>query len=381
LSGLKFKKGTAARIIFLSAVLLLVVLASSCIQGLYPVGWSGGAVSGDTLYVGSQEGKLVAINLTNESRRWSTELTAPRTGFNFGCIGPGGGAPSGVAIYGTPALSGDLVYLAGYNGKIYAFTADSLEVRWLYPREGYLEPVVSAPVVSQGKVFIGVGDGKIYALDAATGDKLWEFATGDNVWSTPVIEGDTLFVGSFDHNLYALDINNGTEKWRFQTEGAITASPLVREGNVYIGSFDRNLYALDINSGAEKWRFAAENWFWAQAIAVDGTVYAGNQDSKVYALDAASGTKQAEFNLDSPAASVPVQVGNNVVFASREGILYRINTEGNTMTRLADIGTEVLGPLTANEGIIYIHTQDLTLHRVNAETGAVMMSVSLESEE
>jgi hypothetical protein len=44
-----------------------------------------------------------------------------------------------VAIYGTPNIC-DLVYIAAYNGKIYAYTR-TLGARWVYPREGYLQPL------------------------------------------------------------------------------------------------------------------------------------------------------------------------------------------------------------------------------------------------
>ena len=40
---------------------------------------------------------------------------------------------------------------------------------------------------------------------------------------------------------------------------------------------------------------------------------------------------------------------------------------------------EVYGPLAVYQRVVYIHTQDLTLHRVNAENGAVLRPISLES--
>jgi len=301
----------------------------------------------------------------------------------------GGGcaaAPAGVAIYGTPVVSGDLVYIGGYNGKIYAFNSSSLEVRWVYPREGYLDgPIVGGPVVAQGKVYFGGSDGKVYALDAATGDYEWEFETGDKIWSTPAIDDDTLFIGSFDKKLYALDALTGKEKWQepFETEGAIVSTPVVYNDTVYIGSLDRYLYAVDANDGSLRWKFISEKWFWAKPVVYNNTIYAGclDLDGKVYALQANSGDKVAEFNLGSPVSSSPVVVNGSIIFASQKGVIYTIDTASNGHKRLADIEGEVYGPLCASEGVIYIHTQDLTLHRVNANTGAILMSISLKSKE
>jgi outer membrane protein assembly factor BamB len=379
-------------------MLLVIGLASfGCVTGLRPVGWSGGVVSDGTLYVGSKEGQLVAVNLADESRQWSESLkAASQAGGLFGCAPAYGGGCSacsagapGVAIYGTPAVAGELVYIGGYNGKIYAYNSSSLATRWIYPRDDFLEPIVGGLVVDQSRVYFGTSVGKVYALDAANGDKLWEFETGDKIWSTPAISGDTLFVGSFDKKLYALDTETGKEKWpSFETQGAIIATPLVYNGMVYIGSFDRHLYALDAATGQKIWQFPTDedenkpdNWFWATPVVYDNTIYAPCLDDRVYALSADTGDKVAEFKLDSPVSSSPVVVNGTIILASRKGVIYAIDTGRNALKQLAEIEEEVYGPLCASEGVVYIHTQDLTLHRINADTGAVLRPISLESKD
>ena len=232
---IKRSKRLTVKIWLLLVMLVMVGLVSAgCVKGLQPIGWSGGAISDGTLFVGSKEGRLVAVNLVDEGRQWAEPLKAASQASGlFGCApvtagGCGAGA-SGVAIYGTPAVSEDLVYISGYNGKVYAYNASSLEMRWVYPREGNLEPIVGGVVVANDKVYFGCSDGTVYTLDAATGDKLREFETGDKIWGTPAIADDTLYIGSFDKKLYALDINTGKEKWSqpFETEGSVIATPLV----------------------------------------------------------------------------------------------------------------------------------------------------------
>ncbi len=376
----------AARVMLLMVMLLAVCLVSfGCVKGLAPIGWSGGMVADGTLYVGSKEGRLVAIGLADESRRWAEPLKAASQPGFFGCspaMGGGGcGAGSaGVAIYGNPVVSGELVCMAGYNGKIYAYNTDSLAVRWVYPREGYLQPFVGGLIEAGGKLLIGDSAGNLYALDGVTGDLLWEFSTGDKIWATPAVSGDMVYIGSFDKKLYALDAADGSKKWEFTTEGAIIATPLVDNDTVYIGSLDRSLYALNAASGSLKWRFTGQNWFWAEPVISGGTIYAGCLDGNVYALDAANGNKVAEFDLGSPVSSAPVIVGSSVIFASRKGVVYAIDTTSHEMRQLADFEEEVNGPLTAQEGIVYIHTQELTLERVNALSGAVLGPISLKSQ-
>jgi len=375
---IKHNRVLLGKISLLLVLLLVVGLASlGCIKGLQPIGWSGGVVSGDTLFVGSKEGRLVAVNIVDESRQWSEPLKTSGSagGFGFGCVA----APAGVAIYGTPAVSGDLVYIGGYNGKISAFNSSLLVTRWVYPREDNLEPIVSGLVIALDKVYFGGSDGKVYALDATTGDWQWEFETGNKIWSTPAIDGNVLYIGSFDKKLYALNAGDGTKLWEFETEGAIASTPMVHNNTVYIGSFDKYLYAVDAADGSLRWKFTGENWFWAKPVVYNNTVYAGSLDGKVYALDAESGGKVAEFNPGSPVSSSPVLVNSSIIFASQEGVIYAVDTGSNELRRLADIGEKVYGPLFANEGIIYIHTQDLMLHRVNASTGAELTPILLKS--
>ena len=128
------------------------------------------------------------------------------TGGGFGCAP----ATVPVAIYGNPAVAGDLVYVGGYNGKIYAISASTRLSKDTYLDESNPQPIIGGPVVAGDRVYLGGSDGKVYALNAASLDKEWEFKTGGKIWSTPVIQGDTLYIGSFDKKLYALNASDGS---------------------------------------------------------------------------------------------------------------------------------------------------------------------------
>jgi outer membrane protein assembly factor BamB len=365
----------------LLAILLLGGLVFSGCRGLgsVPKGWSGGAIADGILFVGSMEGGLVAANATDGSRLWAVSLeTGPSAG-GFGC------APTStaVAIYGSPVVAEDLVYVGGYDGKVYAFALDRDEPRWVYPRQGDIGgPIVGGTIVSQGKVYFGTADGKVYALDAAEGYKEegWPFEIGDKIWSTPAIDGDTLYIGSFDKKLYALNVADGSKKWEFETEGAIVSTPLVHNNTVYIGSFDRYLYALAATDGRLRWKFMAENWFWAKPVVYNDTIYAACLDGKVYALDAESGRKLVEFDLGSPISSSPILVGESIVVATQDGVIYRIDT-GNKQKKLVDLKKDdsneekknkrVDAPLAASQGSVYVHTTEDALYAVDVQSGAI----------
>jgi eukaryotic-like serine/threonine-protein kinase len=371
-------------LISLLAVMIIGIglLGLSCVSGIAPIGWSGGTVANGILYVGANDGRLVAINLADDSRQWAEALKAKAQSGLFGCsgssLGCGGGTPS-VQIYGTPVVSDNLVYIAGYNGKIYAYNTSNLAMRWVFPRDSYLEPFVGGVVVADGKLFVGCSDGYVYSFDALTGDKLHEYKTGNKIWGTPAVDGDTLYIGSFDKNLYALSTADLTLKWKRTTEGSVISTPLIDNGTIYFGSFDKNLYAVNAADGEVKWKFLGEKWFWAQPKIVDGVIYAGCLDSHVYLLKADSGTKITDFNLGSAVASTPAISGNYIVFASHNGLVYKINTATQEITQISIIKLNIDGPLTANEGIIYIHPQEIILERLNIDTGARLPDIALQS--
>jgi hypothetical protein len=71
----------------------------------------------------------------------------------------------------------------------------------------------------------------------------WRVSTGGMVQSSPAVTGVVVYIGSGDGYLYALDALTGEQRWRFGTGRAITASPSLAGGLVYVGSRDGSLFA------------------------------------------------------------------------------------------------------------------------------------------
>ena len=83
---------------------------------------------------------------------------------------------------------------------------------------------------------------------ATAGIKLWEFETGSYVECPAIGSDGTVYVGSHDEKIYALDGKTGTKKWDFETGGWVTSFPAIgSDGTVYIGSVDK-LYAIKTDS-------------------------------------------------------------------------------------------------------------------------------------
>jgi outer membrane protein assembly factor BamB len=105
------------------------------------------------------------------------------------------------ATEASPAVAYNMVYIPT-GSFAYALDTENGTVKWSRPLVG--EYAVSSPAVADGKVYFGLDNGYVYALDAFTGDIVWSYKTEGAVESSPAISDGLLFVGSDDGYLYAI---------------------------------------------------------------------------------------------------------------------------------------------------------------------------------
>jgi outer membrane protein assembly factor BamB len=100
---------------------------------------------------------------------------------------------------------------------------------------------ISSPAVANGVVYIGsdTPDNTVYALNAATGAKLWTYLTGGAVWSSPAVANGVVYVGSNDDHVYALDATTGAKLWSYP-DNVLLSSPTVANGVFYACSYQDN---------------------------------------------------------------------------------------------------------------------------------------------
>lgn len=254
---------------------------------------SSPVISGSTVYVGSTDSVLYALDLDTGTPRW--EL---RTG------GP---------IRSTVCTDGERIFLVGGDGLVRCIDGNSGREVWVfhangerrYEPYGYADYYHSSPAIHGNALFFGSGDSCIYALNRQTGDLLWRYRTDDIVHSSPVIDNDRLFVGSFDGHLYALRLNNGELLWKFKSvghrffpKGEMQGSPVVGNGLVYVGGRDYNVYAIDREKGYCHWNRQFPLG-WAMALSCPDTMlFIGTSDDDLMlAVDGRTGKEQWRTNV------------------------------------------------------------------------------------
>jgi len=327
--------------------------------------FSSPAVGADgTVYVGSYDNNLYALN--------------PAT--------PGGvpkwAAPTGGNIESSPAIGKDgTVYVGSLDGKLYAFNGQTGAKVWEFAASG---PIFASPAVSaNGYIFVGAttisgvggSDRRFYCVDALTGLKVWEFTAGDGIQSSAALslDGATVYFGSLDGKVYALNAATGASRpgWPFSTGGPIVfSSPAVgADGTVYVGSQDGRMYAISAG-GTQRWQYdAGAPIYSSPAInGANGTVYFGTFDnvavpsaSQVIALDGATGGETWTFPVDATITSSPAVGADGTVYI---GTYYNAATDNDTVLALNGNGTFKWGaktrddvqssPAIGADGVVYV---------------------------
>lgn len=364
---------------FAGLLLLLAALLVGCAPGVVAGGGSAAVIDNGILYIGTQQGQLRAINPDTGESLWSATLLQPAPRNAFGCTS----APRPVTIYGAPAVAGELVYVGGYDGRLRVYKGGAEQASYPAEETAAVGAIVGGPVLGRGSVYFGTARGEVFALDATTLLKKWQFKTGDQIWSSPLLNGDTLYVTSMDSRLYALDADTGAEKWHLEAGGAITSPPVISGDTVYFGAFDRYFYAVNATTGQLTWKSTVQagRWFWAAPVVAGNAVYAGAMDNKAYVFDAKTGANFAVRDLGAPLVSSPVLNGESVLFAAETGQIWAIDTTQYQAKELqASITGKVNASLTLSGGMVYIHTQTPdTLFVVRADSGVNKLSVPLVS--
>jgi eukaryotic-like serine/threonine-protein kinase len=297
------------------------------------------AVIDGTAYFGSNDHFLYAVNTADGAQRWKFK--------------------TGSRVASSPAVDQGRVYFGSYDGNIYSVDAKSGEQRWKFATEGErrftgrhlhgndpsgesmpdpFDFYLSSPTIVQDTLYIGSGDGNVYALNADTGALRWKFHTGNVVHASPAIANGTLYIGSWDSYSYALDAKSGQERWRFKTgedhdianQVGIQSSATIADGIVYFGCRDSNLYALDALTGAKKWAYPTKgSWVISTPIAKDGALYFTTSDSGLFlAVDAKSGVLKYSLSFHHwPMFSSPAIAGRNLYIGSNAGTLMAIDLD------------------------------------------------------
>ena len=225
------------------------------------------------------------------------------------------------------------------DNAVYAFDALTGQVVWRFQTQFFFADgdvgagtTISPPGANgfaDGVAYAVSKPGIVYALNLATGAKLWEFsirtdAPVDNgpARSTPALVGNRLYVG-YGSGVYGLDAVTGAKVWRTETDTAaeVTSSPAVAGGAgdlvVFVGDVAGKVYAFRAADGVKLWSYATGGLIYSSAAVSGGKVYIGSTDNFLYAFGLGGGASAKPLvTITSPATGSTLPNPNGSVTIS-----------------------------------------------------------------
>ncbi|MEO7917659.1 MAG: outer membrane protein assembly factor BamB [Dokdonella sp.] len=230
-----------------SALALVLLIGSS---GLTGCNWIKGLGKKDNV---APPAELVEFTPTvNVERIWSSG------------IGDGAGK-SGARM--RPAIVAGRVYAGGVDGRVMALDAGNGSKVWSeksgkrtgwFGRGGNSDRWAGGPASNGDLVVIGGLDGQVQALSASDGSVRWEVALGAEVISAPALGDDIVVVKTQDGRLTGLNANDGSRRWVYdQSVPALSlrgnSAPIIGNGLVYTGYDNGKVVAISLADGSQVW--------------------------------------------------------------------------------------------------------------------------------
>ena len=291
------------------------------------------------------------------------------------------------------AVSGLYLFFGSTDHTVSSWNAFDGQVRWSFPAADTVE---TAPVVSDGLVYISSGESWIYALDAHTGALIWKKQLDSNASDAATIHDGKLFIGDEKGVFYILSARTGQEWFRFRTPRAISGSPVVSEdGERAYFAAGGQLYAVEATRreipglyqfkqlwaqlwlwqvpGVPRpkgqqgglWRFTPENPLQgiksSPALVDDengGTLYAGGLDNNVYALDAITGDPLWTFRTDNAVWASPLVIKDHLIVGDESGFLYSLDRLTGHENWSMNLGAPIKIPPIVSNGLLIVRTAD-----------------------
>ncbi|MCL6106109.1 MAG: PQQ-binding-like beta-propeller repeat protein [Actinobacteria bacterium] len=259
---------------------------------------SSPAFSNGTVYFGSDDKNLYALEASSGNKIWSFKTE------------------NSISI--KPTLDNNIIFF-GSQPNFYAVDAATGKEKWRYTDVPF--NAFSDASIVDGKVFFGemLVD---TALAEDTGQKLWQYNTGNFGVSSPVINNGLVFVEG-NNRIIAVPSNaacsntcyegQGKETWIFKTDSDFLTNPIrtpmIFVNNMIIFGGGDNLFALDAASGKKMWVYKC-NGSVKDPVLGNGKIIFNSDDGVLHSVDATSGQENWEIRIN--ATSVPAFSNNDI---------------------------------------------------------------------
>jgi len=275
---------------------------------------SGGVSAGyDKLYVGSENGDVIALNPENGELIWRVKVKGE--------------------VIASPAVGDGYVVVNTSAGLLFALHPDTGEVRWQHEQETALLSLrgTSEPVIASGGVVFGSGAGKVAVLIADKGVLAWEQSIAvpkgatdlsrmNDVDATPIIADGVVYAIAYNGELTALELRSGRPLWK--REYSSFRDMAIAGNSLYLVDTTGKIYAIDRRNGLEQWtQLGLHKHFLTGPVVYKDYLAIGDVEGNLFWVDRNSGDFVGQFDYGSAFYTEGVSNGDDLVIQTRDGDL------------------------------------------------------------
>ena len=335
-------------------------------------------VLADRVYAADGYGVVEARNRFSGKRVWRTRVGEVESGFfsafNFmdrkdpSFVSGGVGAGAGFVFMGTTA------------GQVVALSAADGAEAW---RANVGSEVLAPPVTGDDLVFVQTIDGRLLALEEATGEIRWSFDNQVPVLTlrgtaTPVYNNDVVYAGFASGKVSALRTETGEPIWEQRVmlpEGRseldrivdVDGTPLVMGRILYTVAYHGKLKALRAADGAVLWEADVSSFL--NLAEGYGQVYVVSDDDVVSAIDLQSAeVVWQQEGMARRKLTSPIAFSNYVAVGDSEGYLHILaQSDGRFLARRKLDGKGLRSAMTIADGVLLVLGNSGSLHALEIE--------------
>ncbi len=284
----------------------------------------------------------------------------------------------------APAIVGDTAYFAG-GDRFYAVDARTGALKWRYPDD---QPSATrfrtAPVVTDGRVFVGATDGKLYTIDANTGKGSWLFDTQTIISGSPVIFNGVVYFGANDGRIFAVDTQTGAEvpNWRggVKCSDEIAGAPAISSGMLYALTADQVLHAIALTTGKERAAVRLGGTVQSQSPVIDGDYVFAMSSNTLFCFVARNLTQRWKIELPSDLVASPAVSADGIYVVTSDRKVYCLDqrTGRGKWKNTPELDFSVAAPPTISGNTVFLGTRRGGLYAIDATTGDIKWQYILQ---
>lgn len=336
-----------------------------------------------------------------------------------------------------PVYANDMLFAADRHGTLVALNPESGKTIWekdfaIFRDEGFFSSVsrlwqsgesakIGGISVADNKLFVGTEDGLIMALDARTGEPLWDASVAGEILAPPAYDEGVMVVNTGAGVLFGFNAETGEQLWSAETDvppltlrgisgpvasngGVLTGTPtgklqanildsgimawdtpittpsgatelerivdidmtpVIYGGTIYAVSYNGSLASVELRSGRVVWKREYGSY---QNLAMEGNqLFVVDTKSHIYALDRRNGVELwSQSGLKKRSLTAAEPVGDYIVVGDKWGYLHWLSQESGKIVARFDLGGDdedegiFVAPVTVGDNIV-VMTRDGTL--------------------